>query len=131
MTLKKALIELIAEKPELKKHIEPLLQKTARKIHIGNPHLDRAATKALQSGSFKPKARNKGDINSAILSGAFYAKKLQKDMFIYLGNSYMSSVWRVSYKANDYLDPINNTGSMIYLITPEWEVFTHKLRRTL
>lgn len=64
-------------------------------------------------------AKNRGDLQSATISAGYYAKKLNQTMFIYAGTSYGSGVWRVSNKPSEYLNAINNSGSVVYSVTPE------------
>jgi len=75
------------------------------------------ATMSLRK--MKLKARNKGDFDSAVISAGYYAKKLGKTMFVYLGDSYGSSVWRVSYKKGEYLNAINNSGRRLMSVSPD------------
>jgi len=96
-------------------------------MQLGPGKLDQAATQSL--GRVKIKAKNHGDLSSAAVSGAYYAKKLKQSMFVYSGNSYGHAVWRVSYKPGEYLSPINNTGSVVLEVTPQLEVWRHEVAR--
>jgi len=75
-------------------------------------------------------ARNRGDIESALISAGYYAKKLGKTMFVYAGNSYGVGVWRVSDKPGEYLDSISNTGSRVASVTPELTMMWHTIDRS-
>lgn len=74
-------------------------------------------------------AKNHGDFSSALLSAAYYAKKTGKVMYAYLGNSYGHLVYRVSDKASEYLNPINNTSLRLLSVSPELEVRKYELSR--
>jgi len=84
----------------------------------GKPH--RKFTEMLVK--VKPRARSWGDFNGAMLQAAFYAKKQNKTMFIYAGTSFGTGVWRVSDKPDEYLNFINNTGSVVFSVSPTLEV---------
>lgn len=101
-------------------------QRTAR-LTLSPGVVDQQNTKALST--MRLKARNDGRLPSAVESAGFYAKKLSKTMYVYLGNSYMSAVWRVSYKPGEYLDPISNMGEKLYSVTPELVVSMHTIPR--
>jgi hypothetical protein len=88
--------------------------------------IDARATESLQRA--KLRARNEGDLTSAILSAAYYAKKLGQTMHVYQGNSFMHAVWRVSFKPGEYLNSINNTGPRMLSVTPDLTVSWHDLR---
>ena len=75
----------------------------------------------------KLRARYQGDLDGALISGAYYAKKFGDIMYVYSGNSYGSSVWRVSQDKSEYLSPINNTGKKMFSVTPECDVYEHEL----
>lgn len=101
--------------------------KFARKLKLGPPRIDQSATKSLQSA--KLKARNQGDLQSAVLSAGHYAQKQDKTMHVYSGNSFGHAVWRVSYKPSEYLDPINNTGSKVVMVLPDLTIHIHDVQR--
>jgi hypothetical protein len=85
------------------------------------------ATEALPKN--KLRAKNDGTLESATISAGYFAQKTGKTMYIYVGNSFGHVVWRVSYKASDYLSPINNTGDRLYSVTPDLKVFRHEVTR--
>lgn len=89
--------------------------------------VDRSATDGLRGSRLA--AKNKGDVQSAVLSAGHYAKKLGETMYVYRGNSYMTTVWRVSSKRSDYLNRINNTGSFLLSVSPSLVVSRHELTR--
>lgn len=97
----------------------------ARRV-MGPGRIDEAATASLARA--KLRARNQGDLSSAVLSAGYYAKKLKTTMFVYAGNSFMHTVWRVSQKPSEYLDPINNMGDRVASVTPDLVVAWHDVR---
>ena len=99
------------------------------KLEICAGEIDLENTKILQ-GIKKPKARNSGDLNSAIQSAAFYAKKHNETMFVYAGNSYMRAVWRVSCKKAEFLCSVNNTGNILYSVSPDRVLRKHNVTRS-
>ncbi len=97
------------------------------RLIMGDPEVDLIATKSLRGLDLK--ARNRGDVSSAMLSAGYYARKLGHAMFGYSGNSYGSAVWRVSDKPSEYLNPINNTGKYVFSVTPDLTVARHEVSR--
>jgi hypothetical protein len=97
-------------------------------LQMGPGQIDRAGTDSLRRQA-KLRARNQGDLASAVISAGHYARKLDKTMYVYVGTSYMTVVWRVSFKPGDYLDPINNTGDRMVSVTPDLTVFWHQIAR--
>lgn len=102
--------------------------KSASRLKMGPGKVEQQVTSVLQKASKFP-AKNKGDRTSAIWSAAHHARKQGKTMFVYQGNSYMHEVWRVSTQASDYLNPINNTGLVVYSVTPDLMVSRHEIER--
>lgn len=100
--------------------------KTARKLTLGPGKVDQRVTDGLRKT--KLFARSNGNLNDSVISAGYHAKKYNLTYYVYLGNSYMNAVWRASYKAHDYLDPISNTGDTVYSVSPELEVRLHKVR---
>lgn len=94
---------------------------------MGPGRVDVQGTASLRKATLR--AKNDGSLNSAALSAGFYAKKLRKPMYVYEGNSFMHSIFRVSDKENEYLNPINNTGDRILSVTPDLEVSWHDVKR--
>lgn len=96
-------------------------------------HYDRTASRQLQLGPEKPEPsltaqlqkiklkanRSAWDLSSVVIQAGFYAQKLNKPMYVYQGNSNMHLVYRATYKTSEALDPINNTGGAVYVVTPE------------
>lgn len=98
------------------------------KLKMGPGRTDARATEALRKAPLK--AKNDGrSLNSAALSAGFYAKKTNKTMYVYEGNSFMHTVFRVSDKESEVLDPINNTGNRVLSVTPDLEVSWHNVDR--
>ncbi len=89
-----------------------------RQLTLTPAELDEGATARLRANKKFP-AKNRGDLQSAILSAAHYAKKLGQEMHVYAGNSYGRGVWRVSMDPSEFLEPINNTGLFVLKITPD------------
>lgn len=94
------------------------------KLSIGS--LDQSATESLRRMKKIP-AKNTGDLKSAVMSAAYYARKLGHTMFVYSGNSFSRQVYRVSDKPGEYLNPINNTGTKIVSVSPDFEVVWHEI----
>ncbi len=74
-------------------------------------------------------SRSKGDFNTAMLSAGYHAKKQNAPMYVYPGNSYMHLVWRVSGKQTDALNAINNTGNVLFVVSPDLSVARHDVHR--
>ena len=74
-----------------------------------------AALRAMK----KLRKKSDGTLNAATISAAAYAKEFKEPMYVYLGNSYMHTIWRVSNKPSEYLNRINNTGDKIGEVTPD------------
>jgi hypothetical protein len=65
-----------------------------------------------------------------LLSAGFYAKKLQKPMWVYLGTNMGHMFWRSTDKVKDALNRINNsTGEFVFAVSPTLEVVVHKVER--
>ena len=88
--------------------------------------VDRTATASLR-GMRKIPTKNTGSLESAVMSAAYYARKLKHPMFVYSGNSFMHQVHRVSDRPNEYLSPVNNTGDQMVSVSPDLEVRWHDL----
>ncbi len=98
------------------------------KLRLGPARVDQKGTTALR-GIKKLPATNRGDLNSALMSAGYYATKTGHAMYVYSGNSYGHAVWRVSDKAGEYLNQINNTGDKLAVVTPELEMAWHDIER--
>ena len=94
---------------------------------LGAGVVDAKATDALKRVTLK--AKNHGDLNSAVISAGYYAKKQGKTMYVYLSNSYMHAVWRVSTNPSEYLNTINNSGEKLLSVTPDLVASWHSLAR--
>ncbi len=68
-----------------------------------------------------------GDLSGAVISAARAASRAGHPYFIYSGNSYGSFVWRVTHLERDALDSINNSGRVLYEVSPQREVTRHFL----
>jgi hypothetical protein len=90
------------------------------RLTFGEGKLSVDNTEGLRAA--KLAAKNRGDFGSALLSAGYYAKKMQKTMHLYPGNSYGHGVWRVSDKPSEYLNPINNSGHRLVAVTPDLAV---------
>lgn len=101
-------------------------QKTAARLALSSGKKDESATRWLSQA--KITAKNRGDMESAVVSAAYYAKKQDRTMFVYSGNSYGHALWRVSADSSEYLNPINNTGNRVVSVTPDHVVYTHDIQ---
>lgn len=101
--------------------------KAASRLRLGPGKVDQAATGSL--AKVKLYAKNRGDLDSAVISAAYYARKLQQTMYVYGGTSYGYGIWRVSQKPAEYLSPINNTGPFVLSVTPELVLSKHEVER--
>jgi len=90
---------------------------------------DLKATASLQAVKRLP-AKNDGTLSSAVMSAGHYAKKMNRRVHVYQGDSFMHRVWRVSDRAADYLNRINNTGAVVFSVGPELVVFKHDVDRS-
>ena len=112
---------------KLIEHLESELLESV-KIKIAKTVVDDDATSNLRKIK-KLRAKNSGDINSAMISAAYYAKKNGYTMYVYMGNSYMWAVWNVTRKLSDALTPINNMGKQMMSVEPDLTVKVHDLQR--
>ena len=101
--------------------------RTASRLSLGPGRLDQSASASLKKVKLKAKY-TPGDMTEAIISAGYYAQKRKKTMFVYGGNSFGHAVWRVSDKASDYLNPINNTGAKVVEVTPDLDVIFHDVQ---
>jgi hypothetical protein len=108
--------------------IEELRVLTETKLELDAGKKDEKATASMRN--MKLAAKNQGDLQSAMLSAGFYAKKHKKTFYVYQSNSYMHLVWRIGYQETDYLNPINNTGTKILAVTPDLEVTVYNVLRS-
>jgi hypothetical protein len=100
-----------------------------RQLRLGTGKPEPKATAYLQRLKKIP-AKNRGDEQSAVTCAAYNAQKHGTTWFAYIGNSFGHIVWRVAYKPTDYLDPINNTGSIVRSVSPDLEVMTYEVIRS-
>lgn len=98
-------------------HAATQLQMTPGKV-------DSKGTESLRAMS-KLYAKNRGDLSGAVISAGYYADRMGKTMYAYPGDSYGHGVWRVTYKASEFLDPINNSGRKLISVTPDLTVAWH------
>jgi hypothetical protein len=90
------------------------------KLKATGEKVDAKATESLRK--MKLKAKNQGDLNSAVISAGYYAKKAGQTAYVYAGDSYGHAVWRVTYKLSDALSPINNSGRRLLSVSPDLTV---------
>lgn len=102
-------------------------RRSAQRLTMGPGEIDRSATKSLSN--MKLRSGNNGSLQDAVVSAGFFAKKLGRTCYVYSGNSFGHSVWRVSVKSGEYLDPINNTGPKMLSVTENGIVSWHELKR--
>ena len=96
------------------------------KLKILSEEVDKKATASLRKIHLK--AKNRGDLHSAVISAGYYAKKWDRKMYAYLGDSYGHSIWRVTYRESDYLDPINNSGRRLISVSHDLVVTTYEIK---
>jgi len=97
-----------------------IAKRASMKLRMTNGRAEKRVTEQLQG--MKLKARNKGDVNSAVISGGYYAGKHEQRAYVYPGNSYGTAVWRVTFKENEALNPINNSGAFLFTVDPDLTV---------
>lgn len=101
----------------------------ASRLRIGPGKIDERATATLRRVPLKAN-RGSYDLNGVAISAGFYAKKFNKTMYVYEGNSNMHLVYRVTYKPDEYLNPINNTGESVLSVSPDLTVMQHDVQRS-
>lgn len=102
--------------------------RTAATMKMGPGRLDTRASEALKKATLKARSDGK-TLNGAVLSAGFYAKKQNKTMYVYEGNSNMWKVFRVTDKESECLNRINNTGDRVLSVTPDLDVSWHDIER--
>jgi hypothetical protein len=100
----------------------------SRQLRLGPGRPESKATAYLRRLKKIP-AKNRGDEQSAVTCAAYNAQKHGTTWFAYIGNSFGHIVWRVASKPTDYLDPINNSGSIVRSVSPDLEVTTYEVVR--
>jgi hypothetical protein len=95
------------------------------KLKMGAAKVDASATASIKQ--VKLKAKNRGDLQSAVISAGYYAKKHKKTAYVYPGNAYGRGVWRVTYDKSEALNPVNNSGVKLMSVTPDLTVTAHAL----
>jgi hypothetical protein len=103
-------------------------RKIATKLRLGPGRKDERASESL--AKIRLKSRNRGDLESAIISAGYHAKKLKQTMYVYQGNSYMHTIWQVSERPGHYLNPVNNTGEQVVSVTTDLTVTFYDVVRT-
>ena len=106
-------------------------RKVAGRLRLGPGKLDTTNTPKFQRANPKRlrKRNSTGALSDAVESAAAYAISWGETMHVYQGNSYGHIQWRVSNKASEYLDPINNTGAKVLSVTPDREIYIHDVVR--
>jgi hypothetical protein len=93
-------------------------KRVASKLEIVKEEVDERNTKVLQSAK-KLKARSQGHIVDSIQAAGYYAKKHNRDYYVYYGNSYGHAIWNIGLKS-DALSPVNNTSdNFVYKVSPD------------
>ena len=108
--------------------IDPILKRihsTSGKDLFEFPGVEEACASRGLRARGKLRAKNAGDRDSAIESAGSYAQKQKKTMFVYAGTSYGHGVWRVTPKSSEYNNRINNTGGVMYSVSPDLEIRRH------
>jgi len=90
------------------------------KLKMSGEKVDAKATGSLRK--VKLKAKNQGDLSSAVISAGYYAKKWGQTMYVYAGDSFGHAIWRVTAKQSDALNPINNSGRRLLSVSPDLTV---------
>jgi hypothetical protein len=85
--------------------------------------IDEKATNFLRDNIKSAKLRYQpGNFTAAMLAAGRVAKRDNKVAMVYKGNSYMHIVYRVTFKPSEANNRINNTGGVVYSVTPDLEV---------
>lgn len=96
-------------------------------LEITNERVDDSATASLRRAKLRSKSA--GDLQGAVISAGYHAKKQGRTMLVYGGNSYGFRVFRVTAKRGEALDPINNTGDHVITVSPELTVTVYDVGR--
>ena len=112
----------------LEMRIARLEKQSVNWLKIDSGKVQQPHTQVFQSKK-RLRAKNDGTIERAIESASFYAKKHSETYYVYLGNSYMNKVWNLSLKESDYLNPINNMGTVMYSVSPDIVIRKHNILR--
>jgi hypothetical protein len=97
-------------------------------LKIAKERVDAKATEWLR-GVKKLRARPDGTLEGGVIAAGYAARKHKKSCYTYPGNSYMSKVWRATFKRSEALDPINNTGAVVLVVDPDLTVRVCELDR--
>jgi len=104
-----------------------VLNRVGTRLVMGPGEVDSKATEILRKTPLKAKSR--GDFHSSVIAAGYAAKKMNKTMFVYSGNSYGHAVFRVDFNPSNYLNPINNTGTRVLSVTPDLTCSWHDVKR--
>jgi len=109
----------------------PESPRMASQLSLSSGKPDPKMTAALKQRAERKllRSRSKGDFEGALMSAGFHARKHSTTAFVYAGNSYGAGVWRVSFKAGEYLNPINNTGVRVLSVTPDLDVTVFQIKQ--
>lgn len=93
-------------------------------LRLRSPEVITETSAALRG--VRLRARERGDLESAIISAGYYAKKGATTMFVYESNS-EERKWRVSCKSFEYLGNSHNCGNFVFEVTRDllvrrWQV---------
>ncbi len=119
-----------AENPEWCEQCAEALEGTMRtngKLVLRDPVFDQTNTTALSRS--KLRAMRGTDFESAIVSAGNFAKKQSATCYVYRGNSFGHTVFRFTNKKGDALSPINNTGQLVWEVTPDLRVTRYSAER--
>ncbi len=98
----------------------------SRQTELGPAQTSASLTKQLRDMKKLP-AKNDGTLSRAIISAGHYAKKMGKPMYVYGGNSYMHSIFRVTEHLSD-VHSFQNTGDRVVSVKPDLEVAFHNAK---
>jgi hypothetical protein len=83
----------------------------------------------LQTLDIKSVKKVDGTFNNAIQNALKLSLKHKTSFYIYNGNSYGVSVFRITYKKSDAFNPINNMGNFVIEIKPNKKYIKHEISR--
>lgn len=99
--------------------------RTAGKLHLGPAHHEARNSEVLQRMT-KFRKRSRGELTETVEVAAGLAKTRGKDMWLYLGNSFMHPVWQIVDSENKALG-FDNGGKFVFKVTPDLELYKHEV----
>lgn len=109
--------------------LERVVTRVAGRLSLGPAQRGAQETKASEVLKRMKKFRKRmdGSLNTSIEVAAGVAKQMKRDMFVWLGNSYMNAVWNVADNEAKALGPLENSGRFVFRVTPELDLFKHEV----